>query len=289
MPPATTVVRNNFVFELEGVRCGLLKSYTGGGVSGTVAEVPIDYYSKKHIAGLTYEPCVMQVGFSLDATYYDWISVSWTGNTTRRNGSILITDQQFQAKSRRDFFGALITETTIPAMDASSREAGSLTVKINPEYIQYKTESGQVSSGASQQKQWLVSNFKLEIPDLDCKKVSKISPITVTQKTISAEVGALHEPGVASRRVEFSNLKISIPATAAKTWQDWLEDFVIKGNNGDDREKSGKLTLLTANLKDEMARIDFFNLGIVSLGPESGGTGNLIAELYCERMEFHVT
>ena len=77
-------------------------------------------------------------------------------------------------------------------------------------------------------------------------------------------------------------------SASAKSCPDWFEDFVIKGNNGDDREKKGKLTLLAANLRDELAPIDFFNLGIFSLGPESGATGNLIAEVYCERMEFHV-
>ena len=288
MPPATTVFRNNFIFELEGIRCGLLNSYTGGGVSATVAEVPHDYFSKKHIAGVNYEPCVMQVGFSLDASYYEWISVSWTGNTTRRDGSIIIADQQFQAKSRRDFHGALITETTIPAMDASSRDAGHLTVKISPEYISYKKEGGQISLETSQKRQWVVSNFKLEIQDLDCKRVSKIGQISVTSRALTEAVGVSREPSIASRRVEFSNLKITLPATDAKSWQEWLEDFVIKGNCGDERERSGKLTLLAANLRDEMAHLDFFNLGIISLGPESGASGNLVAELYCERMEFEV-
>ncbi|HKR60047.1 MAG TPA: phage tail protein [Pyrinomonadaceae bacterium] len=288
MPPASTVAPNKFIFELDGVRCGLLKSYTGGGVSATIAEVPHDYYSKKHIAGLNYEPCVMQVGFSMDESYYEWISTSWTGNTTRRDGSIIIADHQFQAKSRRDFHGALITETTIPAMDGSSHEAGHLTVKISPEYISYKSDSGQVSVEPAQQRQWSVSNFKLEIPDIDCKRVSKISPITVTQRSVAEAVGAFRDAPAGSRRLEFSNLRITFSAIDAKSWQDWLEDFVIKGNNGDDRERTGKLTLLAANLKDEMAHLDFFNLGIISLGPEPSGSGNLIAELYCERMEFDV-
>lgn len=169
MPPATPLVANNFIFELDGVKCGLLRSYTGGGIAATVAEVPLDYYSKKHIASLSFEPCVMQAGFSLDGPFYEWIAVSWTGDTTRRDGSIIIADHQFKARSRRDFFGALITETSFPVMDASSRDAGFLTVKLEPEYIRYKAESGQISQGLSQQKQWVVSNFKLEIPDLDCK------------------------------------------------------------------------------------------------------------------------
>jgi hypothetical protein len=77
---------------------------------------------------------------------------------------------------------------------------------------------------------------------------SKVSPIVVTQKTIEAEVGSFRDATVATRRVEFSNLRLTISATSAKSWQDWFENFVIKGNNGDDREKKGKLTLLAANL-----------------------------------------
>jgi len=95
------------------------------------------------------------------------------------------------------------------------------------------------------------------------------------------------EPG----KLEFPNLKITLAESAAKTWLDWHEDFVVKGNCGEDQEKDGSLTFLAPDLKQELARVDFFNLGIFRLAPEKpepqpDRVKKLIAELYCERMQF---
>ena len=37
----------------------------------------------------------------------------------------------------------------------------------------------------------------------------------------------------------------------------WHEDFVIKGNNGEDKEKGGTLEYLTADLKDVLFTLTF--------------------------------
>ena len=41
----------NFFFELDGVKCGFIKSVEGGGVSAEVINEPVgpNYYVKKHI------------------------------------------------------------------------------------------------------------------------------------------------------------------------------------------------------------------------------------------------
>lgn len=65
---------------------------------------------------------------------------------------------------------------------------------------------------------------------------------------------------------------------------------MIKGNSSDKNERAGRLLLLAPNLEDELARIEFSNLGIIALRPRvsAAGAGQLEAELYVERLAFAV-
>jgi len=289
-----STVSGNFFLNLDGAPCGFVKSVDGGGIAAEVVHEPSGpgHFVKKHIGPLKYEAITLQFGLSMTKAVYDWIAASWALNIRRKNGAIIDADRRLEARSTREFFNALITETTIPAMDASSKEPAYLTLKLAPEYTRFKKASGKVTGGdgKGRQKRWLPSNFRLEIAGLDCKKVSRIEAFTVKQhigaRGIGDERDYLKEPGP----LEFPNLKIALPESAAQTWMDWHEDFVIKGNNDDSREKLGALVFLASDRKRELARVNFYNLGIFRLAPEKSESSadrirRLPAELYCERME----
>jgi len=290
-----STVSSNFLLNLDGALCGFVKSVDGGGIAAEVIHEPSgpSHFVKKHIGPLKYEDFTLQIGLSMAKAVYDWIAASWAGNTMRKNGAIIAADYRLEARSAREFFNALITETTIPAMDASSKEPAYLTLKLAPESTRFNKASGKVTGvgGKGRQKLWLPSNFRLEIAGLDCKRVSGIEAFTVKQQFMAHDIGEgrdyLNEPG----RLEFPNLKIALPESVAQTWMDWHEDFVIKGNNDDSREKHGALIFLASDRKRELARVNFYNLGIFRLAPQKPEASadrikRLTVELYCERMEW---
>lgn len=297
--PATprSYIAGKFALELEGVSAGFLKSVQGGGISADVITEPSgpEYFARKHIGQPKYEEFELQLGFNLGAGLYDWIAASWTGNYQRKSGRVIAANYNLESESEREFSNALVTETTIPAMDASSKDPAFLTVKFAPEFTRRRKATGKLPGGAgkAEQRLFLPSNFRLEIDGLDCTRVNKIDALTVKQAVFTDDVGdardVLRQPG----KLEFPNVKVSLAEAAAETWTDWFEDFVVNGNNGDKREKNGALVLLSPNLKAELARVNFFNLGICRLGSEkavanSDAIKRLSAELYCERMELHV-
>ena len=72
-----------------------------------------------------------------------------------------------------------------------------------------------------------------------------------------------------------------------------MKTFVIKGNNDDSKEKKGSLTLLSPNRQTELAKIEFFNMGIFRIQPDKAQANadqikRLTVELYVERMTFNV-
>jgi hypothetical protein len=183
---------------------------------------------------------------------------------------------------------------TLPALDGASKDQVYLTVKIAPEYTRLKKGSGKtVKPETGRQKEWLQANFKLDIDGLDCTRVSKIDALTVKQTLVHDDVGEARRDVGGASKLEFPDLVVSLAQTGSETWTDWFDDFVVKGNCDATKERSGKLTYLSADRKTPLGEVDFFNLGIFRLESESQVEGaesvaRLRAGLYCERMELKV-
>jgi phage tail-like protein len=293
--PVRNFVTGNYFLELDGVKTGFLKSIEGGTATAEVVKEASGaaYFEKKHLGPLKYEDISMQLGFSMTKAVYDWIAACWQMNYQRKNGRIVACDFKMDAQSELQFFNALLTEVGVPAADGASKDPAYITLKMGPEYTRRQKSSGKPGSefGKNEQKLWLPSNFRLTIDGLDCTKVNKVDAFTVKCTTKDEEIGDardyLKEPG----KVEFPNLKVQFSAISAQSWVDYHDDFVIKGNCWEDKEKSGELVFLSPNRQTELAAVKFFNLGIFKLSAaklegNSDNQARYDAELYCERMEF---
>ncbi len=294
--PARSYSGGNFQLTLDGVRSGFLKSVEGGGIVGEVVveNVGTSHFAKKHVGRVGYSPFTVQFGMSMTSEVYDWINASWTGKAISKDGAIVLADLNLNAVSQREFSRALITETSIPALDGGSKDAAYFTVKFAPEYTRTAKASGKLSAVLkTDQKVWLPSNFRLAIDGLDCTRVSRIGSITVRQPLATDDIGNVRDFIKMPGRIEFPNLTVTMSEMSAQSWFDWFDDFVVKGHNDESREKSGSLSLLSANLAEELMRIEFFNLGIFSIGADkaeanSDSVATVTAQLYCERMELRV-
>jgi hypothetical protein len=283
------------MLTLDGVQCGFVKSVGGGDISAEVIEEPVgsSYFVKKHIGQPRYEDFTAQIGFGMADAVYDWIAASWSMNYMRTDGSVVAADSTLKAQSERQFFNALLTETTVPALDASSKEPAYLTLRFAPEYTKSVKGKGKLGVAAKQQKLFLPSNFRLELDGLDCTRVSKIESFTVRQTVVSDEIGDARDYAKEPGRIEFPNLHVTLSEIGAATWESWFEDFVVKGSNDDAKEKSGAIVFLAPDLKMELGRVKLFNVGIFALRravheAHDESVRHLTAALYCERMELHV-
>jgi hypothetical protein len=291
---ATTKVRPGgatSALVLEGKSCGLLRNVTGGKICADVVTehtgpgVPM----KKHLAAVRYEEFELEIGFTMEPTVYDWIASTWQMSRARHGGSILDCNEKLEVQTEREFTNALLTETTIPRLDARTKEAAGLRLKFAPEMVRLKKGSGKASGAdpRNPEKLFVPSRFKLEIDGLDCSKVRGIDPFTVKQKLVREDVGesrdSFGEPGALS----FPDLKIFFSEVMNDSWEKWFQDFVIQGKSGAGGEKSGKLTLLSPN-QQPLASIAFSSLGPFEMGIETDEEGQRrgTARLYCEAMEF---
>ncbi len=286
IPRAT---RGRFFLNLDGAACGFLKSVEGGGIRAGVISEPSGpgEVAKKHIGPPQCEELAAELGFALPKPVVEWIRASWRFESPRKDGSVVALDPLGVARSERQFSQALLTEVTFPKLDGSSKDAAYLRIKFAPESIRSVKAGAKAPSAQPAGKFALASNFRLELDGVDCSKVSAIDSFTVKQTLATADVGERREPRREPGALEFPNLRITLAESGAQTWIDWFEDFVVKGNNDDSREKKGSIVLLAPDLT-ELARVSLRNVGIFALSP-APAVGDQIArvaaELYCEQME----
>jgi hypothetical protein len=284
---ARSYTAGRFGLLVEGGQIALLKSVEGGVPVGEV--VTEAGTTKKHLSGVKYEEISAQVGLG-SKSLLDWIAQSWQGNATRKSGSIVDMDLYYKSIGEREFKDALITQTTIPTLDAASKEAAYFTVKLAPTSIRQSAGSGTVFKSELASKAWLTSTFRFEMDGLDGTKVVRIESFSVGQPAATDNVGETRDYEKQAGKLVFPNLKISLPQSSASSWSKWFNEFVVMGNNGDDQEKNGGIVLLAPDLKGELGRIKLFNCGIFRLAPDKAATNidtitRVTVELYCERME----
>jgi hypothetical protein len=267
----------------------LLEDFDGGSIYADVLSEHSAklHFVKKHVGPPKYEEFALQVGVSMSQELFGWVAGSWSAQPKKQDGAVLTLDYSLNVKTEAEFSGALITETTIPALDAASKEPGYLTARLQPELITVSAGVGKLSLVAAKQKLWRTSNFRLQIDGLDCTKVSRVDSFTVKREiTVPASRGG--GGALNAGKVEFPNLRITLSQASAQSWFDWHESFVVNGNNSDSFERNGSLSLLSIDLKKELSRIDLRHLGVVRVAPAkregSGQIARVTAELYCEEM-----
>jgi hypothetical protein len=217
------------------------------------------------------------------------------GEHIRKAGSIIAADSDGNARSRRDFSEALVTEVSFPACDAASKDTTPVTVKFKPEYSRSSPGDGSKIKGDvnTKQKVFLPSNFRLEIGGLPCQTVSKVGAFTFKQAVVVDPIGDSRESQIIPGPISFTDLDITGGMRDYDKWADWFRDFVLDGNCGQDRELSGSITWLSQNRKEELARVTFHQIGIIELkenaneaGKEGVKTWN--AKCYFEWCEFEI-
>lgn len=281
--------------SLGGGAPELLASFEGGGAYAEVIQETLGQEAvvRKHVGPPRYEDLVVEFHPGACKTAMQWVEQCWAANPERKDGKISLVTMAGASAGEREFFHGTVTDTTFPACDASSKERGTITVKITPETVRETAAKGSAPKTGdlkSPGKAWSPAYFALQIDGLDCSKVARIEAFTVKRAASREDVGDARDAVLQPGKVEFPDLKITLSAANAQTWKDWFDSFVVKGENDDAKEKTGSLTLLSTDRKTPLMKINFHNLGIRRLAdsprvPGADSARTLRAELYCERMD----
>jgi hypothetical protein len=281
-----------YLLTLDGNTMDYLKSVEGGGVKGNVVQEALsgpNHSPKKHTSTVEYEPFAVQLGLGAPAALYEWIDASMHGAAKPRSVTLAECAVDFGLISESTTNGALITEVGFPAIGAQRKEPVFLSLKFISEETRRKAGSGKCAAPtlASKQKAWIASYFRFELDGIDAKSVSAIAPFTVKPDYSQDTIGVTRETTLQLAKVIVPNLTLTVGRGGAQDFEAWADDFLVKGNNSDEKEKSGAIVFTDQTMQKELARVTLGHVGVAGLSPSADGT-DVNVTLYVESMRFTV-
>ena len=103
-------------------------------------EGPDALYPRK-LPGLTkYSNIVLKWGISNDFELWDWRKQAIEGTIVRRNGSIVLLDDEGEEVTRWNFINGWPAKWTGPTFNATANEVAVMTLEIAHEYLEKKAE-----------------------------------------------------------------------------------------------------------------------------------------------------
>ena len=287
-------IGGRFGLEIDNTYCGAINQFEGGSFTGDVVSERSgqDRIPRKHLGIPRIEPITVETGLDMGKPWYDWIARTMNGEVVRKTGAVIEMDPSSKEIGRRTFTNALISDIEFPTLDAAAKDPGKMTVTFVPEQLQLVAGSGkQYPSGAK--KNWLASNFRLSIKGLEAatQRATKINAFIVKQAVNVGPPGASKVSSITPGPLEFPNLAVSVPEASSGPLYAWLDDFLVKGNNGPGKDLPGVLEFVAPDQKP-LATLQLVGVGIFKLSTE-GGSGaekarQAKAEIFCQKMTFTV-
>jgi phage tail-like protein len=294
-----------FMLELDGSPAGFVTSIDGGHFKADEVKYQTgvgEYLNlvTKYPGKPKYEDITFTIGMVNAPDFWKWVKATVENKPERRNGAIVVYDYKMRERQRRTFFGALITEIGFPALDATSKNVATMTIKISPERLRFADGDGSHRGGVSyaqnelsKQKRWLTSNFNFALDrfkgDASLKN-SKIEGFTIKQAVMANPIGRMLETHKYAGSVETPNIQASFPQSAVKPWVDWYEKCVRHGNYIGELT-TGTIEYLDSDRGNALMTLHLENVGLTSLEFEKleahkEGIVKAKASLYVEKIRF---
>jgi len=92
-----------------------------------------DGIQRKRPGGVRFEDLVLEVPFAMSPPLVAWVNATLAKGPAAKNGALVYLDFNYNEVKRLEFFNAVITEVTLPALDAAGKDAVFLTLHLAPE------------------------------------------------------------------------------------------------------------------------------------------------------------
>lgn len=273
----TTYTGGRFTFEFDDRRpAGFVTGIEGANFKAdpVVYQRGADSLVTSYAGRAKYDDITITVGAAMSPLFWKWVSASLAGRPERRNGALVGYDFDFNERTRRSFFDGVIAEIGFPALDAASKNAATMSIKITPEYIKYDKASGNRLEGGGQaqdqmkkQKMWLTSNFRFSLDrfkNTDSLRNVKVEAFTVKQNVLDNPVGSEKYARKEFGRLDLPQIVATFPESQMKTWMEWWDESVAQGNRKD-KQTNGVITYYASDQKTELMHVEISGASLLSL------------------------
>lgn len=273
---APAVLLAQHVLTIPGEAPTRLATAAGGTAAADVIEVVIGSALTpfRHLGNPHFEPIELSFAPQQCSPLYGWISATLGGSYEPKRGAIQTTDASGRVRWQIEFFDALVSRVTLPATGAQGDDA-MINVALAADYARLNFPGGRVALPAVQAPASV--RTVLSLVDLPTVEV-QLELITIAIEFAASPDPRDHE--LEPSRIEFPNLKLTIPDDALVPFLWWHSDFVVSGNNDQGSEKSGSIAYLSQSGQPLMT-LDLSGVGIAAFRPLAAGGWEAV--LYVEQ------
>lgn len=273
-----------YTLEIDGVDVGLIDRVEGGAaVAEVVADGASGGFVGKRLGALTYEPLKVTLNLPPHADVTKLINDSFAG-LVRKNIAIVTYDFEYKAVSAREAANAVLTEVALEQVAAAdAKDPVSVELTFQSDSIRTVARSGAAAKLTTKTKS--ASNFRFTVSGFDA------AIVTAVAMPSAKRVGGAPSKAVsgATSRIDLSPFTIDVTANKAQPFHDWMEQFAIARK--DTAERTAKLELLTADLKEVVYTVSLSGVGIAAVRTDAlTATQERLARsqitLYAERITY---
>jgi hypothetical protein len=292
-----TYTGGRFALDVDGFNVGFLKKFSGLAMEADIVtnDLGPDNVQKKHVSNVKWTPAKATIGIGMGRGMYEWIKAAFDKGYVTKNGTFTAADFDYNAQSQLTFMNALITEVTCPKLDGSSKDAAYFDVGFEAEQVRWAKGGGEKISGqiGSKMKQWLCSNFRVEIGGLPCNRVATVDSFTWKCAVATDMLGIFVENTKHPAKVTVPDLKLGISYADHQAWADAAKKWFIDGERHEEHELQGRIVYLAPDMKTELGDIQLMNVGFKKFSDEDSEANTekvkrFNVELYCEKMAFNI-
>jgi hypothetical protein len=207
---------------------------------------------KRHISSFAYTNLAFQLGLDVGTPILNWINAALKGAPVTKSGTLIELDLQNRAKSYLDFTNASIADFVVPGFDGSSKTPNMFNLEAAISKSTFRTGDNAPIQSSIKSKPFPPSYFRLNIDGLPTTHVRLIAPISFRRTS----------GGIAP-----SDLVVTFSGADVGPWRAWADDFIVKGNNGQGKEKHGSIEVMAPNLSGVLATLTVRQIGIRELVP----------------------
>ena len=126
------------------------------------------------------------------------------------------------------------------------------------------------------------SNFTVKIPGMVTNGVSKVENLSLTRAVTQDNVGDQRIATKSPAKPSIPNVVLTVSEATAKDFWAWYDSFLIKGDNGQEKERTIEVQLMGPDMKSSVLTLQGSGVGMVAMRPLIGtdNAARVEVELY---------
>ena len=253
-----------------------IKSVEGGLINAQAVEEPVGQFNLRgrHLGPRDIEPIQIEFGMAGARWALDLVDQFIHQRKHHRlNGEVHHADANMKSQYSFEFMEAVITELTLPKLDAAGKDSLMCRVKLQPQDVKFKLASGAQlgQDSIGRQKAWHTSNFRVTLDSIgELPFVTSVEALTIKLGHKPMQLPDQFRPDVLPTKVEMPKLSFTQPLSRSAPLIKWYEKAVanqLGGGTADSAastgyETTGSIEYLDPTLKQVLYTVEFDGVGI---------------------------